>query len=129
MSSATICLFSVALCNVGSLNQFLFEQPQQQVAQQQPQGGGFFGQQATNLFNGFVNTASLGTINNNQNKQKPRPPYSSPCPKKFQYATNGREWKGVIRLSNVDLSRDLLIEADFALPTGRNVRTFSCIVQ
>lgn len=130
MSSATICLFSVALCNVGSLNQFLFEQPNQQNSpQQQQQGGNLFGQ-ATNLFNGFVGNAGLGNFggNNNANaNRRPRPPHQSPCPKKFQYTTNGQEWKGVIRLGNVDLSRDLTIEADFVLPQGRNVRNVLAI--
>jgi hypothetical protein len=124
MSSASICLFSVALCNVGSLNQFLFEQPQQQ--QQQGGGGGNLFGQAQNIFNGFVNNANnanLGNFGGNNNNKRPRSPYQSPCPKKFQYVTNGQgtEWKGVIRLNNIDLSRDLLIEADFALPSMRNV--------
>jgi DnaJ-class molecular chaperone len=117
----------VALCNVGSLNQYLFEQPQQQGGGgggAVQQGGNLFGQ-AQNVFNGFVNNAGFGNYNqqnnnNNNNNRRPRPPHASPCPKKFQYASNGKEWKGVIRLNNVDLSRDLLIEADFAVPQ-RNV--------
>lgn len=114
MSSITLCLFSVALCNVGNLDQHLFSQqaaaPQQQYGQQQQQG--LFGQ-ATNLFNGFVNQG-LGGYNFNNPQQQTRP--QSPCMKKFRYVTDGRQWKGVIKIANIDLSNDLVIEADFALP-------------
>lgn len=124
MSSMTLCLFSVALCNIGGVDQQLFNQQPQQ--QNQQQGG--FGQQ---IYNGFANAAGLGQFNQNQNgngngngnRNKQKQPHPSPCKMKFQYATDGREWKGIIKLKNIDLSHDTLIEADFALPFQRNVST------
>lgn len=120
MSSVTLCLFSVALCNIGTLDQTLFAN-QQQTPQPQQQSPGLFGQ-ATNLFNGFVNQASLGTVNLNQQQGQVggrRP--QSPCGRRFQYVTDGRQWKGVLKIPNINLARGLVIEADFALVQGRNV--------
>lgn len=124
--SASLCLFSAALCNVGVLDQHIFEQGSQPVHnQQQGQlGNGALINTATNLFNQFA--GGLGGYNNNNNNnnyqnrpaqgQKPRTPHQSPCPKKFQYVTDGREWKGIIRLKNVDVNHDTLLEADFLVP-------------
>lgn len=115
MSSVTLCLFSVALCNVGNVDQYLFGQQQ---PNQQNQNLGFGGQ-ATNIFNGFANAAGLGQFTQ-QNPQggRPKPPYPSPCRQRFQYVTDGREWKGIIRFKNMDLTRDNVIAADFILPQG-----------
>lgn len=117
MSSMTLCLFSVALCNIGSVDQQIFNQ---QPQQNQQQGG--FGQ---NVYNGFANAAGLPQFNQNQNqnanRNKPKQPHASPCKMKFQYVTDGREWKGIIKLKNIDLSHDTLVEADFSLPFQRNV--------
>lgn len=44
----------------------------------------------------------------------------SPCGKKFQYLTDGREWQGSIKLKNVEIEGDTLVEADFVLPRGLN---------
>lgn len=115
MASQFLCIFSVALCNVGNLDQSLFNQPQ---SQQQNLGNY---NQATNIFNGFVNQASLGSINIQQGQRPQQRAPQSPCGKKFQYVNNGQgQWKGVIKIKNIDLSNDLLIEADFGLPQGRN---------
>lgn len=128
--SASLCLFSAALCNVAVLDQNLFEQGSQPV-NHQPQGqigSGALINTATNLFNQFA--GGLGGYNNNNNYnrpaqgQRPRTPHQSPCPKKFQYVTDGREWKGIIRLKNVDVNHDTLLEADFLFPAhggGRRV--------
>lgn len=122
-STATICLFSVALCNIGLVDQNLFGQQQQQNGVQQQQGGGLFNQ-ATNVFNGFANAAGLGNVNyqnNNQNQQANRQ-RQSPCPKKFTYASDGNgKWKGVIKLTKVNPQQDLQLDADFAIVQGRNV--------
>jgi hypothetical protein len=77
-----------------------------------------------------LNTANslAGGYNQQQQQQQPvnqqgqgqRRPHQSPCPKKFQYVTDGQEWKGVIRLKNVDLSQDLELEVDFGGNQGRN---------
>ncbi|XP_070492215.1 serine protease gd-like [Chironomus tepperi] len=116
MSSAAICLFSVALCNIGTLDQSLFNQAGNNQQQQQ-QNPNLFGQ-ATNVFNGFVNTG-LGYLGGQQQQQGQRQRLQSPCGKKFQYVTDGREWKGLIKIGNADLSRDLVIEADFVLPQNQ----------
>lgn len=124
-----LCLFIVVLCNIGG------------VFNQQQLGG--FGEQAQNIYNGFVNAAGLGQFNQNQaqnqnhnqnqnqnhnhnqnqngNRHKPKPPHASPCKMKFEYVTDGRGWKGVIKLKNIDLSHDTLVEADFLLPFERHV--------
>lgn len=117
MSSAAICLFSVALCNIGTLDQNLFSQAgnNQQQAQQNPN---LFGQ-ASNVFNGFVNNG-FGYLGGQQ-QQGHRHRMQSPCGKKFQYVTDGREWKGIIKIANIDLSRDLVIEADFGIPQVRRI--------
>lgn len=47
---------------------------------------------------------------------------NSLCGMRFQYVTDGREWLGTIRLRNVDVHRETLIEANFALPQGLNRR-------
>lgn len=120
--SASLCLFSAALCNVAVLDQKLFEQPEvqqgtihnQQAANQQ----GLLGA-ATNLLGGL--TAGLGglsgTTNNNQAQgHPPRTPHQSPCGKKFQYITNGKVWKGVIKLKNVDVNHATNLEAEFIIP-------------
>lgn len=116
MSSMTLCLFSVALCNIGNVDQSIFGQQQQPQSQQVG-----FGQ---NIFNGFVNAAGLGNTqfnqqqqpNQNANKNKPRQPHASPCKARFQYVTNGQEWKGVIKFRSFDVSINNHIDADFALP-------------
>lgn len=120
MSSAALCLFSVALCNVGTLDQNLFggQQPQNQ----QPNYG-FNGQNIFNPFGG--GGGGFNQQYNDQqyqqgNRNKPRPPHQSPCPARFRYVTDGNEWKGIIRFGNFDLTRDNVIEVDFALPQ-RNV--------
>lgn len=120
MSSAALCLFSVALCNVGTLDQNLFgvQQPQNQQ-----QNYGFNGQNIFNAFGGGGNGFNQQYNNPQQqqgNRNKPRPPHQTPCPARFKYVTDGNEWKGIIRFGNFDLTRDNLIEADFALPQ-RNV--------
>lgn len=118
MSSAaqTLCLFSVALCNIGSLDQNLFNQQPQQ------QNNGFGGQNGNNnQFNGN----GYNQFNQQQpNQNKPRPPHQTPCPARFRYVTDGNEWKGIIKIFNFDLTRDNVIEADFALPQ-RNVSLMS----
>ena len=122
MSSAAICLFSVALCNIGTLDQSLFNQAgnNQQQPQQNPN---LFGQ-ATNVFNGFVNTG-LGYLGGQQQQQQGhRHRMQSPCGKKFQYVTDGREWKGIIKIANVDLSRNLVIEADFGIIQVGNLKMY-----
>lgn len=123
MSSATLCLFSAALCNIATLDQSLFNQ----AGNNQPQQNQNLFGQATNVFNGFVNTG-LGYLGGQQQQQQQqqgqRHRMQSPCPKKFQYATDGREWKGVIKIANVDLSRDLVIEADFGIAQVRDVKYY-----
>lgn len=124
MSSAAICLFSVALCNIGTLDQNLFSQAGNN--QQQPQqNSNLFGQGA-NVFNGFLNTG-LGYLGGQQQQQQQQQGHrhrmQSPCGKKFQYVTDGREWKGLIKIANADLSRNLVIEADFAIVQVRNVKS------
>lgn len=123
MSSMTLCLFSVALCNIGNVDQLIFGHQQQQPQQQQV---GY----EPNIFNGYVNAANLGQLNQQPNHQqnhnhnhnkKPRPPHQSPCKARFQYVTDGNEWKGIIKFKNFDLSHDTLIEAEFVLPPQRNV--------
>lgn len=136
MSSVALCLFSVALCNVGVLEQSLFDQqhvaPQnQQHQQQQQQQGGFYGQ-ATNFANQGLGLFGVN-VNQNQNPnrqqqgQKPKHP-PNPCGKKFQYVTDGNMWKGVIRIKNIDLTRDFQLEVDFAIPNGRNVSETSYLM-
>lgn len=132
--SASLCLFSAALCNVAVLDQKLFEQQGNQN-QQQVVGNGALINQATNLFGNFANQG-LGVLTGNRQGQgngqrqgqgqgqgngqgqKPKAPHQSPCRNKFQYVTDGREWKGIIRLKNVDINRDTLLEVDFVLPQG-----------
>jgi len=125
MSSAAICLFSVALCNIGTLDQSLFNQAGNNQQQQQQQNPNLFGQ-ASNVFNGFVNTG-LGYLNGQPQQQQQQQSHRlrSPCGKKFQYVTDGREWKGIIKIANIDLSRNLVIEADFGIPQVRNL-SFKC---
>lgn len=127
--SASLCLFSAALCNVAVLDQKLFDQQGNQPQQQQGLGNGALINTATNLFGTFANQAIVGFTGNNQNNankngqgHKPRPPHQSPCPKKFQYVTDGREWKGIIKLNNVDLNHDLKLEVEFVLPQAANRR-------
>lgn len=119
--SASLCLFSAALCNVAVLDQKLFEQGNQQPSnQQQGIGSGGLLSSATGLLNNFA--GGFGGQNNNNNRpgqgQKPRA-HVSPCPKKFQYVTDGREWKGIIKLKNIDANRDIILEADFVLPAAQ----------
>jgi hypothetical protein len=127
-STATLCLFSVALCNVGLVDQNLFNNQQQQAPQQQGVGGGGYLNQAANIFGGFVNAAGLGNVNFNQNNQQQQQQQQqgqrrpqSPCPKKFTFATDGRDWKGVIKLTKVNLAQDLYLDVDYAITQGRNV--------
>lgn len=118
--SASLCLFSAALCNVAILDQKLFDQPQNQQQNQQL-GSGSLVNQATNLFGSFTGLGGLTGAGTNPNKgqgQKQKSPHQSPCAKKFQYVTNGREWKGIIKLKNIDVDEDTLLEADFVLPQG-----------
>lgn len=120
--SASLCLFSAALCNVAVLDQKLFEQPQNQQHNQQI-GGGSLLNQASNLFGSFTGLGGLtgGGANHGQGQnqgQKQKTPHQSPCSKKFQYVTNGREWKGIIKLKNIDINENTLLEADFILPTA-----------
>lgn len=133
LSAPSLCLFSAALCNIQILDQKLFDQAANQVGGNQQfnnqQGTGALINQATNLFNAF--TGGFGGGNNNQNNnrpaqgqgqgqgqgQKPRSPHQSPCPNRFQYVTDGREWKGIMKLKNIDLNVDTLLEADFLIPT------------
>lgn len=120
--SASLCLFSAALCNVAVLDQKLFEQPQNQ---NQQIGGGALLNQAGNLLGSFTGLGGLtgGGANPNRGQgQKQKTPHQSPCGKKFQYVTNGREWKGIIKLKNIDVDEDTLLEADFVLPQGTQRR-------
>lgn len=120
--SASLCLFSAALCNVAVLDQKLFEQ---QGNQQQQIGNGALINTATNLFGSFANQAGFGGLTGNkpsQGQRQPRPPHQSPCGKKFQYVTDGREWKGIIKLKNVDIDRDTLLEIDLVVPQGSQRR-------
>jgi hypothetical protein len=119
--SASLCLFSAALCNVAVLDQNLFDV---QGGQQQI-GNGALINQATNLLGSF----GLGGFNGNrqgQGQNRQRTPHQSPCGKRFQYVTNGREWKGIIKLKNIDLNQDTTLQADFVLPQGlqKRVRDF-----
>lgn len=92
--SASLCLFSAALCNVAVLDQNLFDQ---QNSQQQ-YGNGALLNQASN----FLGSFGLGGLNGGQvqGQNRQRPPHQSPCGKKFQYVTDGRQWKGIIKLKN-----------------------------
>lgn len=131
--SASLCLFSAALCNIAVLDQKVFEQ--QEVHQ-----GGNHNQHAAN-HQGLLGTTSnllgglaaglggfTGTQNINNNNQaqaqghKQRTPHQSPCAKKFQYVTNGREWKGIIKLKNVEVNHDTHLEAEFIVPQGSQRR-------
>lgn len=111
MSSMTLCLFGVALCNIGSLDQTLFgQQPQNQ----QPNVG-FGGQNGFNNYGGNGNGGGQFNQPQQQNRNN-RPPHQSPCRARFQYVTDGNQWKGIIRFANWAIARDNIIEADFALP-------------
>lgn len=128
--SASLCLFSAALCNVAVLDQKLFEQGGNQ--QQQGYGNGQLINTATNLFGSFANQAGFGGLTGTANRPQgqggqgqKRPPHQSPCGKKFQYVTDGREWKGILRLKNVDINRDTLLEVDVVLPQQGNRRVSS----
>lgn len=132
--SASLCLFSAALCNVAVLDQKLFEQGgnQQQQQQQQGYGNGQLINQASNLFGNFANQAGFGGLNGAANRPQgqggqgqKRSPHQSPCGKKFQYVTDGREWKGILRIKNIDINRDTLIEVDVVLPQQGNRRVSS----
>lgn len=123
--SASLCLFSAALCNVAVLDQSLFPQGNQPQQQQQQLGGQNLFGTATNIFNAGLGALTGGGGRPNQGQgNKPRPPHQSPCPGKFQYVSNGREWKGIVRLKNINPSQDTKLEAEFVLPAGlqRRVR-------
>lgn len=121
--SSSLCLFTAAFCNVAVLDQKLFEQEvphngyhATQAANQQ----GLLGA-TTNLHGGFGVLAGTNSNNNQyqgQQSQKPRTPHQSPCAKKFQYVTNGRDWKGIIKIKNVDVNRGFNLVAEFILPQG-----------
>lgn len=124
--SASLCLFSAALCNVAVLDQKVFEQTEvHQGGYQSPQASnqqGLLGA-ATNFLGGL----GLGGSNYNNaygqgQNQKQRTPHQSPCANKFQYVTNGKEWKGIIKLKNADINRDITVEAEFILPAGSQRR-------
>lgn len=124
--SATVCLYTAALCNVAVLDQSLFG-PQQGGQQQQYNGQNLLGT-ATNLFNvGLGALTGTGGRPQGQGNNRPRSPHQSPCPGKFQYVTNGREWKGIIKLKNVNPNADTRLEVEFLLPQGlqRRVRKIS----
>lgn len=126
--AASLCLFSAALCNVKMLDQKLFEP---QGMQQQGGESQTIINQATNLFGNIANQG-LGLLTGNRQRQgqnqgqpqnqKQRVPHQSPCPGKFQYVTDGREWKGIIRMKNIDLNHDTTIFADFVLPQEAYIR-------
>lgn len=126
--SASLCLFSAALCNVAVLDQSLFGQQQGNQQQQQLSGQNLFGT-ATNLFNAGLGalTGTGGGGRPQGQGNRPRPPHQTPCAGKFQYVTNGREWKGIIKLKNVNPNVDTRLEAEFVLPQGmqRRVRSAS----
>lgn len=141
--SASLCLFSAALCNVAVLDQHFEQQSNHNHPQNQQYNGQGVVDQASNLFGNFAN-AGLGALGVNQGNRPQNqghgqgghgqgqghgghnrgPPHQSPCPKKFQYVTNGKEWKGIIRIKNVDINRDTHLDVDFILPSGlqRRVR-------
>lgn len=138
---ASLCLFSAALCNVAVLDQKLFEGNLQDQQQQQQIGDGAFVNAAANLYGSFVNGFNgNGNVANRQGqghghgngqgqknghgqgKNKQRQPHQSPCPNKFQYVTDGRQWKGIIRLKNIDVNKNTRIEAEFVLPHGMQRR-------
>lgn len=117
MSSVnTLCLFSAALCNVAVIDQGLFES-QSQTHQPVTNGGGGLVNQGLGLL-GLNQGLNLGGATNNRPAHKPQ----SPCGKKFQYVTDGREWKGIIKVKNVDVNHDLQLEVDFTLPQGLQKR-------
>jgi hypothetical protein len=132
--ATTLCVFSAALCNVGQLDQNLFgnqgqgaQQQQQQPQGNQQYGGGALINTATNIFGGLV--GGLGGYNRpggqgqGQGQRPPQQPHQSPCKAKFQYLTDGKQWKGIIKLKNIDVNQETLVEADFVLPQGqRRVR-------
>lgn len=157
--SASLCLFSAALCNVAVLDQKLFEgnaQDQQAGQQQQQIGNGALINSAANLFGSFVGgLAGNGNVANRQgqgqghghgngnghghnghkqghgqgNNNGQRPPHQSPCPNKFQYVTDGRhQWKGIIRLKNIDVNKHTRLEAEFVLPHGMQRRVFIYLI-
>lgn len=97
----------MTLCGISVINQNVFDVPN---SANSPVLGA-----ATNVFGSFVNYASLGTVNVNKS---PTTPHQSPCPKKFQYVSNGRKWRGVIRLKNPDITKDISLHAHFVLPRG-----------
>lgn len=125
MSSAALCLFGVTLCNVGSLDQNLFGD--QQAQNQQPSFG-FNGQNFFNAFTGLNQQFNSPVQQQSQQQQQQlngrngnrRPPHQTPCPGRFRYVTDGKEWIGVMKFPSFDLSKENIIEADFVLPQ-RNV--------
>lgn len=137
--SASLCLFSAALCNVAVLDQNLFEGGNQQAQpQQQPgYGSGQLINQAANIFGSFANQAGFGNQQGNKqgqgqgqgqgNNKNPRPPHQSPCGKKFQYVTDGRQWKGILRLKNVDVNHDTTLEVELVVPQQGNRRVSPCL--
>lgn len=141
--SASLCLFSAALCNVAVLDQRVFEgNPQDQQVGQQQIGDGALVNAAANLYGSFLNGFNgKGNAANRQgqgqgqghgnghgnghgqgNNKQQRQPHQSPCPNKFQYVTDGRQWKGIIRLKNIDVNKHTRIEAEFVLPHGMQRR-------
>lgn len=150
--SAQVCLFSAALCNIAVLDQHLFEQQgNNQNGASQQAGGGKLINTAANLFGNFASQAGIGGFGGGnqgnyhgqgqgqgnyhrqgqgqgyhqgqgQGQGHRRSPHQSPCGKKFQYVTDGKEWKGIIRIKNVDVNHDLMLEAEFVLPQGAQRR-------
>lgn len=123
---STLCLFSAALCNIGSLDDSVFgnqQAPQQQATDQLVNLG-------TNLFNQGLAGFGLGQLQVNrqpaagsqqqQNNKKPKQPHESPCPGKFRYVSNNnQQWKGVAKFPNINPDKETNLHIDFVLP--RNV--------
>lgn len=124
---STLCLFSAALCNIGSLDEGVFgnQATQQQSTDQLANIG-------TNLFNQGLAGFGLGGFQVNrqpaaggqqqqspQNNKKPKQPYELPCPGKFRYVSNNQQWKGVVKFPNINPDKESNLHVDFVLP--RNV--------
>lgn len=101
----TLCLFSAALCNIAVIDQGLFEQQGSQPA-----------------VNGGINNQGVNFVVINQGQNSPQQNQAwtphSPCGKKFQYVTDGRQWKGILRVKNIDVHHDIDLKVDFVLPQG-----------
>lgn len=134
--ASTLCLLTLGLCNLGSVDQAQQNRPP-------PQRGGLLGT-ASNLLGlgsltgGGGSSQSFFQPQANIQFEVPQKqnynagaPQQTACENIFRYVHDGNQWKGVITLYDNEANTEIFVDTHFMLPRGtpKSVRMLKCLNQ